>query len=85
MGWGLSKCVINYYIKKQQDTKAILAYRQSCDYEMLVAVSQPNNYEKFCAYFSDIPGIYNKIKEKEYTRKEIELIVFDYNDSINNK
>jgi hypothetical protein len=85
MGGPISKCVINYYIRKQQDTKAILAYRQPCDYEILVAVTQPNNYEKFCDYFSDIPDICKKIKEKEYTRKEIELIVSDYNNYINNK
>jgi hypothetical protein len=80
-----TKCVSNYYIKKQQDAKAILAYRKPCDYETLVVVTQPNNFEKFCTYFSDHPDIMEKIKEKEYTRKEIEVIVAEYNNYIINK
>jgi hypothetical protein len=85
MGVSISKCVSNYYIRKQQDSKAILAYRQPCDYEILTVVTQPNNFEKFCDYFSDAPEIWNKIKEKKYLRKEIELIVHDYNIYIRNK
>lgn len=76
-----SKCIVYYYIQKQNDKSALLAYKENCDMSILQITSQANNFDDFCNYFSDSPLIKNKIVNKEYTRKDIETIVNEYNSS----
>lgn len=74
-----SKCVGYYYIRKKNDSQALLAYKEMCEDRLFDLISQAGNYDRFCAYFSDYPELMRKIKDKTYKRQDIVAIVEEYN------
>ena len=74
-----TKCVVYYYIRKQSDNSALLAYKEKCPTDLISVISQPSNYKEFCNYFSDNPSVKKKIENKEFRRKDIYDIVNEYN------
>ena len=74
---GGGSCLLYFYIKKPQDSFAILAAKKPT-LKLQICI-QPKNDAEFLSYFSDYPELKDKLVNKIYKRQDIEQIVKEYN------